>query len=150
MQYKKSLFQGVHVVAKFFLSKSPADGSYQLVSRTLGKLSLVDKPYRGMVQNKDIWVCEILEETRVGTCGGAFILKPVKKIDANHVRKIIPGFYDIKVVDRYAVLIPDSEPQESWMLEATTRRCMFKRYYATIVPIAFEKENAILSEIAAE
>jgi hypothetical protein len=138
---KKSLFQGVYIVAKFFTSKSP-DGSHQNISRTLGKLGLIDKPFRAMVENRDIWVCQILEETRPGTCGGAFILKPVKKIDHALVRKAIPGFFNIQIIDRYAVLTPNSDPQESWMLEMTTRRCMFKEYYATIVPIAFQEETA--------
>jgi len=138
---KKSLFQGTYVVAKFFTSKSP-DGSNQTISRTLGKLSLIDTPYRQMVEHRDIWVCQILEETRAGTCRGAFILKPVKKVDHTLVRKAIPGFFNIQVVDRYAVLTPNSDPQESWMLEMTTRRCMFKDYYATIVPIAFQEAVA--------
>lgn len=130
-------FCGLTVLAKFFYSKAP-DGSMQFISRTLGKFSVLeraeDKPVV-QIQNKSIWLCEIVKEIRPGKNHGAFVLRPIQQIDPDHIRKIIPGFYDLQVEDRVAVVKPNSDPSDFWMLSKATRQIFSKKYNAVIVPI---------------
>lgn len=138
-------FCGLTVVAKFFYSRAP-DGTMQCISRTLGKFSVLNRgsANTSLVSNKSIWVCKILKEIRPGKNYGAFILEPVKQVDPESIRKIIPGFYDLHVEKRVAVLMPNSDPSAFWMLSKATRQIFSKKYNAVIVPISeVNNENAI-------
>lgn len=139
---KKSAFEGVYVVAKFFLSKAP-DGSVNCISRTLGKFSIIDKAFQGKVENKEVWVCRIIREIKPGQNQGAFILLPVEKVvdPQAQIRKLIPGFYDSETVEGAALITPNTEPSEFWMLSKATRQIFSKKYYAVIIPIAFNEDS---------
>jgi hypothetical protein len=134
----KSIFEGIYVVCKFFLSKAP-DGKLNCISRTLGKFSIVDKRFDGVVENQELWVCRIMKEIKPGENNGAFVLKPVERIKENRLRKIIPGFYELHLVGNAAMLVPNTDPADCWMLSATTRKIYAKRYYATVVPVAYSE-----------
>lgn len=136
-------FEGVMVVAKWFYSKAP-DGTMQCISRTLGKFSVLERGEDGSpsaVENYSIWLCRIVKEIRPGQNNGAFILKPVHRIDPNQIRKIIPGFYDLSVRDKVAIIRPNSDPGDYWMLSKATRQIFSKKYNAVIVPIGHKHEN---------
>ena len=145
----KSIFEGIYVVAKFFLSKSP-DGKMNCISRTLGKFSIIDNVFQGKVEHKDIWVCRVSRELRPAQNTGAFILTPIEKISPEIIRKIIPGFYDIQVVDKVALITPNTDPGDFWMLSKATRQIFSKKYYAVIVPIAYQPKKILekVQEIA--
>ena len=141
MMKSRSVFEGVYVVAKFFLSKSP-EGSMNCISRTLGKFSIVDKNYDGEVGNKEVWICKIVKEIQPQKNSGAFILRPIEKIDGMKVRKIIPGFYEVQTTGRAALVMPNTNPEDYWILSKTTRQIFSKKYYAVIVPIAYSENKA--------
>lgn len=132
----RSVFEGIFVVAKFFMSKSPS-GEVNCISRTLGKFSIIDNSFTGKVEHRDIWMCRIIRELKPGTNHGAFILMPIEKIDVEKIRKIIPGFYEIQAIDKVALITPNTDPHSFWMLSAATRQIFSKKYYAVIVPIAY-------------
>lgn len=137
LESKASPFAGVQVVAKWFFSKAP-DGTMQCISRTLGKFSVLERQPDGSpstVENYSVWVCEIVKEIRPGQNNGAFILRPIKKIDPSGIRKLIPGFYDLSIRDKVAVIKPNSDPEDYWMLSKATRQIFSKKYNAVIVPI---------------
>ena len=144
--YHKCLFENIYVVAKFFMSKAP-NGQIYCVSRTLGKFSLIDNKFTGKVEDQDVWVCKITKELKPGQNSGAFILMPIKRIeDPNtQVRKIIPGFYDFQKVGKAALVRPNTDPKDYWVLSKITRQ-LFKKYYAVIVPIAFQEKVEVLNE----
>jgi hypothetical protein len=151
MYYERSVFEGVHVVAKFYLSKSPS-GDLKCISRTLGKFSILDRNFIGDVEDQDVWVCRIVREINVGRNQGTFILHPVEKVDMEQVRKIIPGFYDIRPYEHAVSIVPNSDPQDFWMLSSATRKIFSKKYYAVIVPIAYvpKQENIEKKKYTAE
>jgi hypothetical protein len=137
----ESQFIGVHVVAKFFLSKAP-DGTYNCISRSLGKFSVVDKAHSSVVQCQDVWVCKIVKEIRPGQNSGAFVLLPVEKIEIERVRKIIPGFYNTQNHGKAICVVPNTDPSDCWMLSKATRSIFAKKHYAVIVPIMYEHKQA--------
>jgi hypothetical protein len=134
---ESSVFEGIHVVAKFYLSKDP-EGEYSCISRTLGKFSIIHYDYKEMVGNKELWVCRIMGEIKPQKNYGALILKPVEKIEDTSIRKIIPGFYNVQKIGRAALVTPNTDPDKFWMISSNTRQLFSKRYYATIVPIAYK------------
>ena len=136
----KSKYEGLYVVAKFYLSKAP-DGKLNCISRTLGKFSILDRADEERVENQDVWICKILREIKPNLNSGAFVLRPLEKIDADkRIRKIIPGFYEVREVGSAALVLPNTDPADCWMLTKTTREIFSKKYYAVIVPIAYSEE----------
>ena len=135
-----SYFDGVYVVAKFFMSKAP-DGTFNCISRSLGKFSIIDRSFAGKVSCQDVWICKIMREIKPGQNSGAFVLRPIEKIEIEKVRKIIPGFYEIQVVGRAVCIIPNTDPADCWMLSKATRQIFAKKHYAVIVPIAYNERG---------
>lgn len=138
----KSSFSGVNVVAKFFLSKDPSS-SYRCISRTLGKLAIPESANEQLVQDQDIWLCKIVQETKPGKNFGVFILEPLEKIDPNNVKKLIPGFYyEPTAIGKSLIIKPKEESQSYyWMLSKDTRRAYSDRYHTLIVPCGVEPES---------
>lgn len=137
----RSIFEGVCTLAKFYLSRSPS-GKMNCISRTLGKFSIVDKEFEGVINDQDIWVCKVIKEIHPGKNIGAFVLRPIELVDIDRIKKIIPGFYDVQVMEQAVNIIPNTDPHDFWMLSKTTRKIFSKKYYAVIVPLAYrEKEE---------
>lgn len=128
---------GLKVVLKFFLSKGPNDVT-RIISRTMGKLALVSDQYGDMVKNQEIWICEIEKEIGPDKNRGAFLVRPVKLVDPNSLKKLIPGFYKNIASSRTVYLYPTSEPKEPWLLSSNTRKIFNAKYTSIIVPIEFE------------
>ena len=129
------MFEGLHVIAKFFSSKAP-NGDINCISRTLGKFSIIDNTFKGEVKDGDLWLCKIIKEIRPGQNNGSFVLMPVNKADPLQLRKLIPGFYKTQEVDGVAILTPDNSPSDYWILSTDTRQIFAKKFYAVIVPIS--------------
>lgn len=135
------MFEGTHVVAKFFISKAP-NGEVNCISRTLGKFSIIDNNFKGEVKDGELWLCKIVKEIRPSKNTGTFILLPVKKTDPLQLRKLIPGFYTAKEAEDGAmVLTPDNNPSDYWILSAATRQIFAKKHYAVIVPIKVDEHE---------
>lgn len=135
-----SPFEGLHVVAKFFLSKTPK-GDYQCISRTLGKLSIIAKSFSGEVKDREIWICQIVCEIKPGQNMGNFVLMPIRRVDdVSKLRKLIPGFYDVEQVGKSAILRPKSDIDGFWVLSKSTRQIYSKKYHSVVVPISYRTE----------
>jgi len=135
-RWERSVFEGVFVVAKFYLSKAP-DGRMKCISRTLGKFAIIDRNFPGVVDDQEIWVCRIVKEINPGRNQGTFILHPLEQVNIDNVKKIIPGFYDIRPLGKAVLIVPNTEPGDFWMLSSATRKIFSKKYYAVVVPIAY-------------
>lgn len=139
---QRSILEGIYVLAKFFLSKSP-QGEPSFISRTLGKISILDRDSTGKIKEGELWVCKILKEIKPGQNAGAFILKPVKHVpDGKDLRKIMPGFYEVEPVNagKAALVMPTIDPDGYWIMSMNTRQIFRKKYYAAVVPIRFNEE----------
>lgn len=142
-----SYFDGVYVVAKFFMSKAP-DGSFNCISRSLGKFSIIDRAFAGTVNCQDVWLCKVMRELKPGQNNGAFVLRPIEKVPIDKVRKIIPGFYDVQTIGKAVCIVPNTDPSDCWMLSKATRQIFARRHYAVIVPIAYNEIKKPESEPA--
>ena len=77
------------------------------------------------------------------------MLKPLEKINAEkRIRKIIPGFYDVKETEGAALVLPNTDPADCWMLSIGTREIFNKKYHAVIVPIAYSEVVAAKAKAA--
>lgn len=128
----KSNAIGVNAVLKFYLSKDPK-GVNRCISRTLGKLAMVDTQYDGMVKDQDIWVCSIINEIKPGLNHGLYILKPIKKIDPDDVKKLIPGFYNTHA-DNNVLFLHPKDDKGYWIVSCDTRKIYSEKYASIIIP----------------
>ena len=133
----RSIFEGVYTLAKFYLSRSPS-GDMNCISRSLGKFSIIDREFDGTINDQDIWVCKILKEIQPRKNAGAFVLRPIERVDPDNVKKIIPGFYDAQPMGTVISIIPNTDPHDYWMLSKNTRKIFSKKYHAVVVPIAYK------------
>jgi hypothetical protein len=142
---KESPFEGLFVVAKFYLSRHP-DGSYRFISRSLGKFSIVDRDFTGKLEHKDVWVCKINREIRPGKNSAAFVLMPIKKVENpdKELLKLIPGYYSVHEVGGAAMILPNDNPSGYWILSKITRS-LFQKYYAVVVPIEYKEPTDAVS-----
>lgn len=131
-------FVGLYIVAKFFLSKDPK-GNEQFITRSLGKLGLLDRQFKGGMNHQELWISQITKEIMPRASSGAFILMPIKKIDPVLVKKIIPGFYNYEKVGGVAIVRPNENPKDYWILSKMTRQ-IFAKHRAVIVPIEYKEE----------
>lgn len=130
--------RGIKVTLKFFLSKGP-DNVTKLISRTLGKLSLISDVHQGIVQDQEIWICEIEQEIGPNKKTGAFMVKPLKKVDPEKIKKLIPGFYSTMNDGNTVFLYPKENQSEPWIISINTRKLFNKRCTAIIVPIQYSE-----------
>jgi hypothetical protein len=140
----RSPFEGLYVIAKFYMSKAP-DGTIHCISRSLGKLSIVEPAQESKVKHKEVWLCRIQKEIKPGLNRGAFILDAIKKVEdpEAQIKKIIPGFYDLQAVGKAAMVRPNSDPDAYWMLSKVTRQIFSSKYYAVVVPIQYQPDGTV-------
>jgi len=131
---------GMKVVLKFFSSKGP-NGEMKLVSRTLGKLSLIEEKYVNIVKDQEIWICEIEKEIHPNRNQGFFLVKPVELVPPEKIKKLIPGFYSHVSHERTIFLYPKSSPNEPWLVSLNTRKAFNNKYTSVIVPIEYQEKK---------
>ncbi len=141
--------KGMKVVLKFFLSKGPNNVT-KLISRTLGKLSLIEEKYTGKVGDQEIWVCEIEKEIGPNKNHGAFLVRPVRKVEPDRIKKLIPGFYSVIAHGKTVYLYPKDGPNEPWLVSINTRKIFNAKYTSIIVPIEDEEEGSPVEGTADE
>lgn len=130
--------KGTKVVLKFFLSKGPNNVT-KLISRTLGKLSLIEEKYAGQVGDQEIWICEIEKEIGPNKNHGAFLVRPISKVAPERIKKLIPGFYNALPNGKTVYLFPKDRPNEPWLVSIDTRKIFNTKYTSIIVPIETEE-----------
>ena len=126
---------GIRVALKFFMSKD-SKGTQKLISRTLGKLSIINVESEIEVKDQEIWICEIEKEINTGKSKGAFIVRPISIVDNQKIRKLIPGFYSSMSYGNTIFLYPKEKPNEPWIVSTGTRK-LFNKYNSIVVPVEF-------------
>lgn len=130
---EQSIFTDLIVLAKFYRSKAP-NGDYNFISRTLGKISLIEAEDQEILTDQDIWLCRIMKEVKPRTNQGAFILKPLKKVDPTLIKKLIPGFYEAKEVENAVVIYPNENKEGLWLISKKSREIFSRKCNSLIVP----------------
>lgn len=130
---EQSIFTDLIVLAKFYRSKAP-NGDYNFISRTLGKISLVEAEDQEILEDQDIWLSRIIKEVKPNTNQGAFILKPLKKVEPKLIKKLIPGFYESKEVGNAVVIYPNENKELLWLISKPTREIFSRKFSSLIVP----------------
>lgn len=125
------------VVLKFFSSKGP-NGNTKLVSRTMGKLSLIEESSANIVKDQEIWICEIEKEIHPNRNHGVFLVKPLKIVKPESIKKLIPGFYSNISYEKTMFLYPKNFPSDPWLLSINTRK-VFSKYTSVIIPIEYDE-----------
>lgn len=113
----------------------------KIVSRTLGKLSLIEEQHHNTVQDQEIWICEIDKETRPNTNKGVFLVRPIERVAPERIKKLIPGFYSQMTHEKTIFLFPKSSPDEPWLISVNTRKAFNSKYTSIIVPIDYIEEK---------
>lgn len=131
---EQSIFENVEVVAKLFYSKAPS-GKVQCISRSMGKLAIVENNTEADVRDKELWHCKIIKEIHPGQNRGAFIIKPLKRIEPESIKKLIPGFYTEKDQGNALILTPKENKSDYWVLSRVTRSVYTEKYSIIVVPI---------------
>ena len=101
-----------------------------LVTRSLGKIGVIDNRYTGpQPGSNDLWLCTIVEEIHPGKNVGCFILKPLRALHPDKVDRLIPGMYTTELVNGCLIITPTKLKDKdgdviNWMLSVKERRGM--------------------------
>jgi hypothetical protein len=89
------------VVKVFRNSLKPENNEF--ITRTLGKVGV----FQGnQVKAGEFWLVEIVKELYEGENTGAFILKPIKRIEKGEIKKVTRDECSLKVVNGVFYLTP--------------------------------------------
>jgi len=107
---------GCQVIVKFF--KNSYDNNInQLITRTMGKVGVIDKDYiqsgNEMPCEGEFWKVDIVKETNPGKPYGCFILKPICKVDPSSLFKLLPGMYEEVQSNGSLIIIPKTKGQNA-------------------------------------
>lgn len=100
---------GIEVLVKLFVNSSNKDkDDNKLMTRTLGKIALLDKDFEGdkKPEKDEFWRCKIIRETNPGQNSGCFILEPLTCVPSEEVFKLVPGMYDEKEESGTLLILP--------------------------------------------
>lgn len=128
----------IKTIAKFINNDNP-DSSHQLITKTFGKYGVLDRAATAALDRKpragEFWTCEILLETRAGTPGGLFVLKPLQLVPKREggrdhdIMYLAAGLYRTEKRDNVMLVTPDAElADQHWICSNTMRRHLMRRY----------------------
>jgi hypothetical protein len=101
--------------------------SNNLITRTLGKVGVINSQYRGdMPKHNELWLSVIIKENCPGNNTGCFILEPINRLDSSSVDRLIPGMYTEEYKDKILFIYPkklkDNDGDDIyWILPMTHR-----------------------------
>jgi len=107
---------------------SRRNGDFQLATRTLGKIGLINigwAPPEGTEppKSEEFWFVRILRETHVGRNNGCFILKPLRRVMVDDIHRLLPGFYTQKQPNSGTLVVtPKQSPKAPWLLPLELKR----------------------------
>lgn len=111
----------------------------RLVTRTLGKMGVVDRDFLATAKVKpaqgDWWYCDVVQEICAGLDRGVFILKPVEKlpvIEQDGYRTVdllhlVPGLYTSQRQQNVMLLHP-RRPDRHWIASSDLRHHIVARH----------------------
>ena len=117
---------GKTVIVKFF-SNINKQNSSKLITKTLGKVGFISRSYSGVLpHNEEFWKCNIIDEISPGVNKGCWVLEPMEKIPENEVQRLIPGFYDEKLIGGALFIYPNESG--NWILPLMQKKSISDIY----------------------
>ncbi len=111
----------------------------RLVTRTLGKLGVVDRESLVTARTKpnpgDWWYCDIVQEVCAGADRGVFVLRPVEKLPVIEqdgfstvdILHLVPGLYTSQRCQNVMLLHP-RRPDRHWIASSDLRHHIVDRH----------------------
>ena len=127
----------IKTVVKFY--ENPKKGPNPVISRSLLKVSVVDSEWLAAhtqaewAKDGELWLVDIVKETKPKQAGGCFILHPIKRVEIGDLGKLVPGLYQETEEDGILRLVPNQ--RGLWMLPLKFKQILKKRAYAIIVDL---------------
>jgi hypothetical protein len=121
------------VIVKFYENMSESSPN-RIISRTLGKTGVLDKFNQDpnlTPRPNEFWRVRIVRELQPGIVRGLFILRPIARVSAEDVVKIIPGMYTEHYEDGIVELVLNSNLRGqgiSWIVPLDHRKMLQERY----------------------
>jgi hypothetical protein len=125
-------------ICKFYTNPVPSENDNALISRTLLKVSVIDRRWEPSCgqqpRDGEFWQVEVVREFGE-SMKGCFLLHPKARIHESDVRSLIPGTYDIEAEAGLIVITPHNPG--NWVLPIPHRKLLADKYggYAIIVDI---------------
>ncbi len=98
-----------------------------LYTRSLRKIGFIDNrhPRGGAFPKKDEhWLVEIVREN-MGTKGGCFILKPMRKIPNDDLMPLVVGMYELEAIEG-AVIITPHDNTKTWVMSPKAKKAILE------------------------
>jgi hypothetical protein len=139
----------MEVILKFFKNAQHTTANFtnDVLSRSMMKVAVVTKfmlkeakanPEIVMPKDGEFWKCRIVKETDVGRASGCLIVEPMELVSDKDILKLIPGTYDIALVNGKLVVRPHLAYRgKPWILSLEYKRMLAREHgvYCIIVDI---------------
>lgn len=110
----------VKFIPRVVEGKNLKAGLYPLVTRTLGKIGLIEEGWKSngvQPQQEEFWSVDVSRETKIGLNRGCFILRPLDKVAPEAIRKLIPGLYFETMPNQGTLIVtPKTALDEPWIM----------------------------------
>jgi len=139
---------GMEVMVKFH--RNTHDDQVQRnpwVSWTLNKIAMIDRTWLQQhgpaIDDMSWWRVKVESETRPGEPAGAFILRPLWRVDRNDLVMLAPSTWDQVQKGPTVLLYPKLKPWLPWIMPRALRRLIMKqsRGSALVIPLSYPPEG---------
>jgi hypothetical protein len=109
-----------------------------VISRTLCKITMISKEYKGeMPKDGEWWWVQIVQETFAknsgsSTLSGVFVVEPIRPIE-RRVLRLIPGMFTHRLEENVLIIRPSQNLELPWIMPKQLRDQLRKKYKALSV-----------------
>ncbi len=135
----------METILKFFKNKKIDDINNNLISRTMLKIAVINRHFKGTKPNAgELWRCRIIKEINPGTSKGCFIVDPIAPISEKDILHLVPGFFYKKIIENRLIIIP-KQKGHSWIMPLHHKRLMADEHkvYAAMVILDMADEDIL-------
>jgi len=149
----------VETILKFFHNtKAAASEQNQVISRTMRKIAVVSKymldafkhnPDK-LPQHGELWRCRIAKECHPGKNSGCFVVEPLERIEEKDLVKLVPGTFDIKLINKQLIIRPKLEYREqNWIMPLQHKRSLCEEHgaYCVIVELDPVQVESVVEDV---
>lgn len=117
------------------------------VSWTLNKIAVVDRTWvqqhPGAIDDMTWWRAKVEAETRPGEAAGAFVVRPLWRVERHDLVMLAPSTWDQVQKGATVILYPKMKPWLPWIMPRALRRLVMKqsRGSALAIPLSYPPEG---------
>lgn len=151
---RASLRDGVVTAVAKFQFNLKADKQNAILSRTFGKVAIVDRAWSQSMQghlefprHDEFWLVDVVKDQFPGTNRGVLILHPRYPLQAHEPTRLFPGTFEEELQDGILYIRP-KHPGPYWISSLSLKETLMQRYskptgmIVTIQPPADALERA--------